>query len=416
MNRRRGRGIIENIGFIACVSLVLGSVAALAEDAPPTDCDTYAASDVDPQRKGAGVPLDKLDFAKAIPACLDALSHYPNSPRFQFQLGRAYKQSGDNREAVAWYRKAAEQGFALAENNLGVMYAKGLGVPRDDAQALSWFRKAAEQGFEAAEASIGISYEDGKGVAKDDVQAATWYRKAAEKGYAQAELNLGVMYLKGVGVPKDDLQAFSWIRKAAEQGHAHAQFNLGLMYESGTGAIKNDAEAFDWICKAAQHGDLAGQINLGRRYLKGIGVKENDVVAYKWLNLSAAQGEKAAAMIRDTLAHSMTSEQIAEAQRLSREWKPSNKPGCEVAADDLFTCKGTLTDQRRVGISLGDCDLNSLPSSDIKKITDVCGQPNGVDENTNRKTCYVRGVVGVKKRSSGTTVVEKILTVKAGAP
>src|ERR1700692_3803959 len=130
MNRRRGRGIIEHVGLIACLSLMFGNIAVLAEDAPPTDCDTYAASDVDPQRKGEGVPLDKVDATKAIPACLDALSHYPNSARFQYQLGRAYKQSGDDQQAVAWYRKAAEQGFALAENNLGVMYNRGLGVPK----------------------------------------------------------------------------------------------------------------------------------------------------------------------------------------------------------------------------------------------------------------------------------------------
>lgn len=242
-----------------------------------------------------------------------------------------------------------------------------------------------------------------------------WYGKAAEQGFAQAQLNLGVMYLNGVGVPKDDSQAFSWIWKAAEQGHTHAQYNLGSMYEHGVGVIKDEPKAFDWICKAAEQGDLAGQFMLGRRYLKGIGVKQNDITAYMWFNLSAAQGKKTSATVRDTLAHSMTTAQIAESQRLTREWKPSSKAVCEVASD-AFTCEGTLTDQRRVGISLGGCDLNSLPISDMSKITDVCGQPSGVGEDTNKKTCYVRGVVGLKKKSSGITVVEKVLAVKAGAP
>jgi TPR repeat protein len=168
MNRPRGRGLIEHIGLI-CLSLMFGNIAVLAEDAPATDCDTYAESNLDPQRKGAGVPLDKVDFGKAIPACLDALSQLPNAPRFQYQLGRAYQQSGDNQQASAWYRKAAEQGFALAENNLGIMYLKGLGVPKDDAQALSWIRKAAEQGVDVAQNTLGISYEDGNGVTKDAV-------------------------------------------------------------------------------------------------------------------------------------------------------------------------------------------------------------------------------------------------------
>src|SRR6266403_1456755 len=451
MNRRPGsRKPFEHVGFIACILLMFGNVAALAEDTPPTDCDTYAASKVDPQRKGEGVSLDKVDSAKAIPACLDALSHDPNSQRFQFQLGRAYEKSGDNDQAVAWYRKAAEQGFGLAQNNLGSMYLKGLGVgkdnalglswirkaaeqghanaqfnvalmydhgvgvSKDEAQAFAWLRKAAEQGVDAASSLVGFDYELGKGVAKDVVQAAIWSRKAAEHGFSQAQYNLGLMYERGVGVPKDDLESFSWTRKAAEQGFAQAQYNLGLMYDHGAGVAKDDAQAFNWMCRAAEQGNLPGQVSLGGRYLKGIGVKQNDIAAYMWFNLSAAQGEKAAAMIRDTLARSMTPAQIAEAQRLTREWKPSSKAECEVAAD-AFTCKGTLTDQRRVGISLGDCDLNSLPRSDIKKITDVCGQPSGVDEDTNKKICFVRGVVSQKIKSNGNTVIERMLAVKAGA-
>jgi restriction endonuclease S subunit len=68
MNRRSGSrkpGIFEHAGFIACVLLMFGNEAVLAQDVPPTDCDTYAASKVDPQRKGEGVPLDNVDSAKA---------------------------------------------------------------------------------------------------------------------------------------------------------------------------------------------------------------------------------------------------------------------------------------------------------------------------------------------------------------
>jgi Sel1 repeat len=153
----------KRAAMIACISMIYGSVSAFAEDAPPTDCDTYAASNLDPQKKGAGVTFDEVDPAKAIPACLDALSQYPNTPRFQFQLGRPYQRSGDDQQAVTWTRKAAEQGFALAERNLGVSYVKGRGVPKDAVQAVAWFRKAAEQGVGLAEVDLGISYEDGNG-------------------------------------------------------------------------------------------------------------------------------------------------------------------------------------------------------------------------------------------------------------
>jgi TPR repeat protein len=52
----------------------------------------------------------------------------------------------DNSAALDWYRKAAEQGDPMAQYRLGVMYAKGWGVPQDDTAAVSWYRKAADQG------------------------------------------------------------------------------------------------------------------------------------------------------------------------------------------------------------------------------------------------------------------------------
>ena len=86
------------------------------------------------------------------------------------------------RKAVAWYRKAAEQGDKLAQKNLGWMYRKGHGVAQDDHQAVRWFRKAAEQGHARGQASLGFMYENGLGVEKDEFLAVEWYRKAAEQG------------------------------------------------------------------------------------------------------------------------------------------------------------------------------------------------------------------------------------------
>ena len=62
----------------------------------------------------------------------------------------------DNAEAVKWYRKAAEQGDAVAQTNLGAMYAKGEGVPEDYVRALAWFNLAAAQGVEIAKKAKGF--------------------------------------------------------------------------------------------------------------------------------------------------------------------------------------------------------------------------------------------------------------------
>jgi uncharacterized protein len=60
----------------------------------------------------------------------------------------------DEAEAVKWYRKAAEQGLAVAQYFLGVMYANGSGVTKDETEAVKWHRKAADQGDERAKAAL----------------------------------------------------------------------------------------------------------------------------------------------------------------------------------------------------------------------------------------------------------------------
>ncbi|WP_048954519.1 tetratricopeptide repeat protein, partial [Haemophilus influenzae] len=67
--------------------------------------------------------------------------------------------------------------------------------------------KAAEQGYANAQANLGSMYAIGRGVKQDVFEAVKWYRKAAEQGDAKAQLNLGVTYAKGQGVKQDDFEA-----------------------------------------------------------------------------------------------------------------------------------------------------------------------------------------------------------------
>ena len=80
----------------------------------------------------------------------------------------------DNRQAAACYRKAAEQGYADAQFNLGVAYAYGEGVRQDYARAAVWLRKAAEQGHAEAQRSLGWLYSEGEGVKRSHAEACFW--------------------------------------------------------------------------------------------------------------------------------------------------------------------------------------------------------------------------------------------------
>ena len=302
------------------------------QEPPLTECDTLTAHELDPRRKADGVPFEKINPALAIPVCKNALKQFPNSPRLAFQLGRAYDKTGDFNSAITQYRTAADRGYAPAQYNFGIKYYRGEGIAKDEAAAVGWYRRAAGQGYAPGQTDLGFMYEKGQGVAKNERTAVDWYRKAAEQGYAPAQTNLGIMYEYGQGVVKDYGYAITWYRKAAEQGYALAQSNLGTMYLYGQGVAKDDGQAVIWYQKAADQGNGHSQDVLGSMYYFGQGVPENYVIAHKWFNLAAARGAKNAADLRDSVATKMTSEQIAEAQRLAREWKPKPRRQQEASA------------------------------------------------------------------------------------
>ena len=160
-------------------------------------------------------------------------------------------ESSSNSDDFLKTKKSAEQGDAVAQCNLGVMYRKGNGVPQDYGKAFDWYLKSAEQGYADAQMALGLMYLKAKGVPQDYTKALEWLTKSAEQGYAIAQFNLGVMYHEGYGVPQNYGKAFEWYLKAAEQGEAAAQFNLGFMYRNGEGVPKDDPhnkiEAYVWL-------------------------------------------------------------------------------------------------------------------------------------------------------------------------
>jgi TPR repeat protein len=133
--------------------------------------------------------------------------------------------------------------------------------------------------------------------------------------------NLADMYSNGNGVPQNYLEAAKWYRLAANQDFAQAQVKLAEMYLDGQGLRQSDAEAVKWYRLAADRGDATAQYDLGVSYDEGRGVPQNYVDAHMWFNLAAAQGDQDAVRERDSITRKMNLAQIAEAQKLAREWK-----------------------------------------------------------------------------------------------
>ena len=197
----------------------------------------------------------------------------------------------DYAKARAILTPLAERGNPRAQNGLGILYGRGLGVPQDLDRAFKLHQQAARQGYGLAQYYLGLLYADGQGVPEDPVEGAKWLRAAAEQGVSNAQFTLGVMYEKGEGVERDSRQAAAWYRRAAEQGHASAQYNLALLYARGEGVPRNPAAALRWEQKAAEHGDARAQYRLGLRYAEGsAGVPRDPRAAFQWIRQALARG------------------------------------------------------------------------------------------------------------------------------
>ena len=128
-----------------------------------------------------------------------ALAGAPPAMAQTFQEAVAAYERGDYVVALRGFRIYAKQGHASAQNNLGVMYANGQGVPQDYVEAVKWYRLAAEQGDASAQHSLGFMYSNGQGVLQDYVQAHKWFNFAASRSQKGSERDSYIWARDAVG-------------------------------------------------------------------------------------------------------------------------------------------------------------------------------------------------------------------------
>lgn len=151
-------------------------------------------------------------------------------------------------------------------------------------------------------------------------------QKQAMAGDAVAQNKLARMYALGQGgLKQNPLEAAKWFRKSANQGYPRSEYNMGMIYARGEGVPKSMGESLRWYRRAANQGYVRAQRKLGDFYAEGVGVPRNYVQAYMWYNLAAAAGDSEARTARDRLSPQMNGSQIAEAQRLSVQFKPERR-------------------------------------------------------------------------------------------
>jgi TPR repeat protein len=246
----------------------------------------------------------------------------------QFQLGKAYfdgeKGLDKNmREAVRWFRRAADQGEVDASAYLGWCYERGEGTEHNPAEARRLSLYASNKGHAWAPRTLAGMYRYGRGVAKDEIKAVEFFQMSADRGDSQAQYFLGECYADGIGVKpdrarakelwekaaaqgdanaKDALaelaknpnvsQAERWWRKKADSGDAEAQCQLGVAYLFGqSGVVKDQKKGYDLVRKAADQGHARGIAQVGYCYLNGTGVAKKLDEGIRFIKLAVSKGD-----------------------------------------------------------------------------------------------------------------------------
>ncbi len=301
---------------------------------------------------------------------------------------RAY-DSGDFSAAFTAWLPLAQAGNVAAMRNIGNLYRLGRGVAQDDKQASAWYRRAALLGFSHAQTNLAEMYLTGAGVDKDPATAAQWFERAAKNDDPLAQYSLAELYEQGLGVPQDNQRAAAWYQRAAAADFRDAATRLNALNagtaaaDAGPAAGKTPATGSDgslgasvhklfparppappqpsaptptpipiavsspatataaiapiaaglgayergdyqqalahWL-PAARQGDAQAQYLVGKLFRDGDGVPPDRVNAQMWFTLAARQGDTAARQALADLAPRLTPSQQAAAQALIAAW------------------------------------------------------------------------------------------------
>jgi uncharacterized protein len=330
-----------------------------------------APGDADAEAWLGAVLIERGQSREGLQALQHALS--ANSPEAAHQLGLLYAQGlagvqRDDARAAQLFETAAAAGLHRAQLNLGILYVRGQGVPRDLVRARGWLEKAAASNEAYALYALGRAMEESEGAAAaDPVRAADLYRRAAEKGHPLAALRYGLALADGEGVKQDaagaqrwllvaqkdgvpeaalalgDItarmlnprdkaanqktmeNAAAWYRQAADAGVPSAQFKLANAYVGGVGVGRDLAQSVVWYGRAARQGLAQAQLALGLLLLGGAGGTTDPVEGYKWLLLAERGGNIDSRTVREKASGQLAQADRSRAEALAAAFVPKRE-------------------------------------------------------------------------------------------
>ncbi|MFY0991883.1 tetratricopeptide repeat protein [Halomonas sp. C05BenzN] len=315
---------MRRIGIGALAALLLSPLSGWALDA-----ETQAAKD-------EGMRLYNAHLRSQAPPYLEPAAEAGDAEAMYY-LGEIHRlrHMGMTREALAWYRRAAEHGEPYAMLRLHQGGACRLGDVCPD-KGNDWRQAALEATLPQAEAgdaaAMGVLFDIYSALEQPQV-ADDWLERAGEAGDAESQYWLGILIGDGLGDYPDEAQrkevAEAWLRRAAEQGYAPAINRLSALLSQR----ERYKEAWEWMVQASEAGHMNGRLGIGWCYLNPeergeICVHEQDMVK-GWAILSAVSEETDNRTAQSIMARNrdrLTAKQREEAEALAEEWLAKEPP------------------------------------------------------------------------------------------
>jgi TonB family protein len=177
--------------------------------------------------------------------------------------GEAKNAEAQDQALFASTKTLAAAGDAAAQNNLGVLYSRGAGVPLDKKQAVYWYTKAAEQGHGWAQSNLAHAYQYGTAGEVDIDKALYWLTKPAAGGLPVAQVALGLLTMQRAASDAERSTAASWLARASARNEPAGHYFLGRTFELGLGNVQDQAQAAALYRKALDRSGGRAEIALG---------------------------------------------------------------------------------------------------------------------------------------------------------
>ena len=226
-----------------------------------TNCGTQASHPHDTKAGFPGVEWDSINLETAVPRCEWARQMLPDNPQVAYWLGRVYDKAADKR-AVDHLWFAAERGYGMAYNHMGILMRDGDYVDQNLPGAENMFRQGAARNNYLAQYNLARFLVE-HGDPGDHAEALDNLEQSALAEYVKAQLLAARWYRHGTATAPDPLAALDYYRMALENGSGEASYELAELYRDGEGVSPDPAAYLKYLKLAADLGHAEARKELG---------------------------------------------------------------------------------------------------------------------------------------------------------